>query len=140
MVGGEVIGSQHHQPLSSNKSGVCVLAGSIQLTSPTWWGFSNCKTTQRYRFVYPVREDQDLAPRLHYCFLIVLPLSPHLLPSLISNCLNLLIGTQERWWRLNEAYFLQTKNGGHRKAFVPRSPIGSCLVSLLHSLFYFLSI
>ena len=26
-------------------------------------------------------------------------------------------------------YSLQTRNGGHRKAFVPRSPTGSCLVS-----------
>ena len=28
-----------------------------------------------------------------------------------------------------EVYFLQTRNGGHRKASVPRSPTGSCLVS-----------
>ena len=27
-------------------------------------------------------------------------------------------------WRLNEAYFLQTRNGGHRKAFVSRAPQG----------------
>ena len=30
----------------------------------------------------------------------------HPLPSLISSCLNLLLGTQGRSWRLNEAYFL----------------------------------
>ena len=34
------------------------------------------------------------------------PLSPHPLPSLISNCLNLLVGTLGRSWRLNEAEFL----------------------------------
>ena len=39
LVGGEVIKSQHHQPSASNRSGVYVLVGSIQLTSSTWWGF-----------------------------------------------------------------------------------------------------
>ena len=39
LVGGEVIGSQHHQPSASSRSGVCVLVGRIQLTSPTCWGF-----------------------------------------------------------------------------------------------------
>ena len=28
-----------------------------------------------------------------------------------------------------EAYFLQTRNGGHRKVSVPRGPTGSCSVS-----------
>ena len=28
-----------------------------------------------------------------------------------------------------EVYFLQTRNGGPRRASVPRSPTGSCLVS-----------
>ena len=42
------------------------------------------------------------------------------LPSLISSCLNLIFGTQGRSWRLNEAYFLPTRNGGHRRASVPR--------------------
>ena len=32
--------------------------------------------------------------------------------------------TQGRSWRLNEACFLQIRNGGHRKAFVPMSPQG----------------
>lgn len=32
-----------------------------------------------------------------------------------------------RSWRLNEVYFLQTRNGGER--LVPRSPTGSCSVS-----------
>ena len=41
-------------------------------------------------------------------------------PSQISNCLDLTFGTKGRSKRLNEAYFLQKINGGHRKAFVPR--------------------
>ena len=72
---------------------------------------------------------QDPAPRLYYCFLTVLPLSLHPLPSL-SNCLNLPLGTQGRPWRRNEAHFLKTRNGGHRKAFVSRSPTGLCSVSV----------
>ena len=57
------------------------------------------------------------------------PLSLHLLPSLISNCLNLSLGTQGRPWWLNEFHFLKTRSGGHRKTFAPRSPTGPCSVS-----------
>ena len=39
LVGGEVTKSQHHQPSGSNWFGVYVLAGSMQLTFSTWWGF-----------------------------------------------------------------------------------------------------
>ena len=76
-----------------------------------------------------MRGNQDPAPRLHYCLLTAPPLSLHPLPSLISNHLKLPFGTQGRSWRPNEAYFLQTRNGGHRKTFVPRSPTWSCSVS-----------
>ena len=38
LVGGEVMGSQHHQPTGSNPSGVYRLVSSIELTSPAWWG------------------------------------------------------------------------------------------------------
>ena len=41
-----------------------------------------------------------------YCFLTVPPLSPNLLPSLISLHLNLPAGTQGSSRRLNETYFL----------------------------------
>ena len=60
---------------------------------------------------------------------LFLPCLLHPLPALISTCLNLFLGTQGRSWWLNEARFLRTRNGGHRKAFVPRSPAGACLVS-----------
>ena len=46
LVGGEVIGSQHHQPSGSNQFGVYVLAGSIQLISSTWWGLQYLQTAQ----------------------------------------------------------------------------------------------
>ena len=43
LAGGEVTGSKHHQPSGSNRAGVYVLVGSMQLTSYAWWGISICK-------------------------------------------------------------------------------------------------
>ena len=74
--------------------------------------------------------NQVSAPRLCYCCLTVPPWSWHSLPSLISSYWNRPLGTQERPRRPNEAHFLKTRNGGHRKAFLPRSPTGPCLVTL----------
>ena len=45
-VGGEVVGSQHHQP-GSNQSGVNMLVGSVQLNPSTGGRFNICKTAQR---------------------------------------------------------------------------------------------
>ena len=72
--------------------------------------------------------NQDTMPRFYCCNLTVPPLSLHPLPSLISNCLNLPLGTQGRSWRLNEAHFLEIRNGGHRKSFVPRDLQDPCFV------------
>ena len=47
LVGGEVIGSQHHQPSSSNHSGIQALVSSIQLTSSTWWGFQYLQNSSK---------------------------------------------------------------------------------------------
>ena len=54
---------------------------------------------------------------------------PH---SLISCCLNLPFGTQVRSRRLNETYFLQTRNWGQGKDLYPGGPPpppGSCSIS-----------
>ena len=77
--------------------------------------------------MYHLRGNQDPAPGLYYCCLIVPPLSLHPFPSLTSNSLNLSLGTMARSWWLNEAHFLRIRNGGHKKAFVPRSHLGPCL-------------
>ena len=37
---------------------------------------------------------------------------------------NLPFGTQESSYRLNEAYFLQARKGGHRKTLCPAAPQG----------------
>ena len=47
LVGGEVIGSQLHQPSGSSWSGVYVLVGSIPLTSCTSGDFGTCKIASR---------------------------------------------------------------------------------------------
>ena len=43
LVGGEVIRSQHHQP----SAGVYMLVGSMQATSPTWWGFQYLQNSSK---------------------------------------------------------------------------------------------
>ena len=69
--------------------------------------------------------DPGLSPILHYFFLTVSPLILHYLPSLVSNCLNLLFGTQGQSRRLNP-YFPTNKKWGTQKGFVPgRTPQGS---------------
>ena len=81
---------------------------------------SSCRRTQRYCYAYSLRRNQDPAPRpYHPLTAPPLFLYPH--HSLISNCLNLLFGTQGRSRRLNEAYFLQTRNRGHRKDLYSRA-------------------
>ena len=68
LVGGEVSGSEHHQPSDSNRSGDHALWTAYYLILPPSGGFNICKTTRRYCYVYPLRGNQDPAPRLHYCF------------------------------------------------------------------------
>ena len=46
-VGCEVIGSQLHQPSGSNRSGVYMLVGSMQLTSSTWRGFQDLQNSSK---------------------------------------------------------------------------------------------
>ena len=76
--------------------------------------------------MYHLRQNQDPAPRLHYCFLISLPLFLHPLPFLISNCLNLPFGTQGMSWRLE----------GDRNVSMSRRPTGSCPYLLLSQIIW----
>jgi len=55
---------------------------------------------KRYCYPYSLKRNKDPAQRLYYLFLTVPPWCLHHLPSLISNCLNLLFRTQGRSWRL----------------------------------------
>ena len=78
-----------------------------------------------------MRGNQNPALRLYYCCLTAPPWSLHPLPSLISNCLNLPLGTQGRPWRLNEAHFRRIRNGRHRQDFVPGAPQGPARLQFL---------
>ena len=105
LVGGEVTGW-----CSQN------LVLSLKLPSSTWEGAlipaEELKHILLCRFL---EEEPGTCPMLHYCFLISPPFFLQSLPSLISNCLNLPFGTQERSRRLNEDYFLQIRNRVHGK-------------------------
>ena len=107
-----------------------------QLTPPTWWGVSvstkQCKDT-----VLCIPEGEPGPFSKAALFFLGYPLwSLHPLPSLISSCLNLLFATHGRSWRLNVAYFLQIRNGGHRFC-IPGSPTGSCSISVSLSMPYY---
>ena len=78
LVGGDIIWNQPHQPSGSNKSGIYLLVNRRQLASPTWGGFQYLQISSRYCSVYPLRGNQDPAPRLHYCFSWLLLLCLHI--------------------------------------------------------------
>ena len=126
------LGSGQRQACIFFKAGVQWSGGLLSgiknasLTSSIGWGFQFCRRTQRYCYLYSWRRDQDPAPKLYHCFLTAPLTSLHPLPFLINNCLNLSFGTQGRSW-LDEAYFLQIRNGGHGKSFVPTSPTLICV-------------
>ena len=106
LIGGEVNGSQQPQPFGSNRSGIYVLVGSTQLTSPTWWGFQDLQNSSKILLCISVDGEPGPCPKAALLFLLTVPLlSLHPISSLINNCLNLPLGAQGRLWRMNEAYF-----------------------------------
>ena len=83
-------------------------------------------------YVYPLRGNQNIGPRLDYCFFWQ-PL-PHLfIPSFpYLDCLNLLIWTPGRSWKLSEAYFLQSRNRSTERLLCPETPqhLAQCMVHM----------
>ena len=73
--------------------------------------------------MYPLRWNQDSAPRLHCDFLATLPLCLHPFLSWISKCSNLPFGTQGKSWRLGW-------RKGRTENFCAQGP--SCSVSQLN--------
>ena len=61
-------------------------------------------------------------------FLTASPLSLHPLPSVISSCRNLPSWNSGKVMEAKRSLFPVIRNGGPRKAFVPRRPIGSCYI------------
>ena len=95
---------------------------------PSCWEFQFFRRAQRY--CYFLQRNQDPVPRLQYCLLTACPWSLHPLLFLISYYLNLALWNSGKNME-PEAYSLKRRNGGHRKACVPRDPTGPCLVTLL---------
>ena len=69
-----------------------------------------------------MKGNQDLAPRLHSCFLTAPPLSLHPLPSLTSSCSDLPFGTHRRLWRL--ASLPHKQEAGVTESSSPGAPQG----------------
>ena len=128
LVGGEVYGSEHHYQFGSKWSGVYVLVGRLtsslavnfpylvglsgsteQLKDGTggvpWWGAGTLPQDWLWLLTTACSS------------LVLQPLS-----SPINNCLGKVID-----WMKPVSY--NQRNRGPRKAFVPRSPTGSCFVS-----------
>ena len=77
---------------------------------------------QRYFYVYPLRQNQDPAPRLHYCFLAAPALSLLPLSSLLSSGLNLTFGIQGKSWRLEPVPYEQRMKTTERLPGTPKGP------------------
>ena len=75
-------------------------------------------------------------PHAALLFLDCSSLFLHSLPSLISNYLNLLFGTKGGSRKLNEAYFLQTRNEDTERISIRQGPTGSCSISQMPSKTY----
>ena len=133
----QVLRTLNHFPEISMPISKTVLWGvSCPSKEEGWWDeptLQSCvvnrfsRRVQKYCYVYPLRWNQDPAPRLHYCFLDAPVLSLHLLPSLIRNCFNLPFRTQGRSWRLWSISYKQDM--GDRDASMPRRSKVSHLVS-----------
>ena len=105
-------------------SGPGILCSAWSYHPPPGWGPQFCRRTQRYCCAYFLSRNQDPASRLYH-HLIAPSRILYPLPFLISNCLNLLFGTQGRSRRLNETYNLQTRSGQHRTDWYSRAPWSS---------------
>ena len=94
-VDGEVNGSQHHQPsgFHLNKSVVYCMLITHNYLLPPRGDLIICITAQRYGYACPLKPGPFVKAAL--LFLGSFPLSLHLPPSLISNCLNLPFGRKE---------------------------------------------
>ena len=55
-------------PFWFHRSGVYRLVGSIQLTSPTWWGCQSLQNSSKRLLHVSLRGNQDSTPGFHYCF------------------------------------------------------------------------
>ena len=117
----------------------------VWASSGSWWwtgkpGVLQCIGLQRIGHFSSLSDWTELEAELSPCSkaaLFFLDLSSLILaspPSLISKCLNLLFGTQAKWWKLKPVSYKQEmkkkRNGVCRKATISRSPTGWCCISI----------
>ena len=134
LVGGEVYGSEHHYHSGSNWSGVWLLVGSILSLAVNFsylMGLSVSTKQLKDSIVGMPWWEPGPCPKTDSCFSwrLILPLSyifPSL-PQLTTAWTFQDFGEGRRGWMKPISY--NQRNRGPRKAFVPRSPTGSCLVS-----------
>ena len=102
-----------------------------QLPSLTWWEFEYLQNSSEILLCVSLEWKPGPVPRLHYWFLTASPLSLHRFPFLISNCLNLPVGTQGRSRKLSE----ESENWGTQEGFCAQEPHNSLLgVTLSNSI------
>ena len=124
LAGGEVIGSQHHQPSGSSWSGISVLVGNTQLTSPIWWGVQSLQSIWKdlAQNLLPLRRNwrsSTLMAKLSLLSCLTVFLCSCIF-SLLQ--LNLFFGTWGRPRRL-KFFYNQEAGRGHREGrFVPERP------------------
>ena len=106
--------------LRSQSDAPRILDSAWSYQSPPGWGPQFQQKSSRVLLCIFLEEESGPAPRLPHCFQTAPSWSLHSPPSLISNCSNLSFGAQGKSRKLNEAYFLQIRNGGHRKTFMSR--------------------
>ena len=108
---------------------LCACGDSVNFSHPVWVSVLQKQLKDTMYIPWAGNQDPGQGGTIVLICFSLPPLSLHHFPSLISNCLNLSVGTPGRSWRLNEAHFLLRQKGVHKKTFVPGSPIGSCWVS-----------
>ena len=103
-------------------AGLCSrnLVFSLKLPSSTWVGAPVLQMNSKTLLcIFLWVGTRTLSGGCTTIWLFLLFLYP--LPSLISNCLNPLFGTQGRSRRLNDTYILQTRNGEYRTDLYSRA-------------------
>ena len=122
LAGGKVSGSQHHQPACSNKSGVSMLVGSRELTSPTWWGVQCLHSSSKVLLcLLSLEGNQDLSRDFTIVSWLLLPCL--CIPSLswlaiVWTCLLELREGPGGWMNTISC---NQENGGHWKTLCPGS-------------------
>ena len=119
-----------------SESALCIHVSLLSWTIPSLLGVELsvlCSRSPRVIcFTYGIEhtsvalEKPGPCPLVHYCFLTTHLSFLHSLPSLMSNCLNLLLETQERTLMLNESYFLQAESRAEERICHQEGPIGNC--------------